>query len=164
MCGYSYNGDPGGEDILDHHGSCSDPNIVRNSDTADDLGVLADIYVVADDGGDIRIPPITADTAVAVDDAPFADTGLRIHDDGAEVFQMQVLTKASGADDETQPGTQPVLAAAIPEAEQLIWRGEGVLLFFTKEAQIPFDIVHLRADPPFHEFFFECHELKNMKA
>ena len=63
-----------------------------------------------------------------------------------------------------QPEAEPVLAAAVPKAKQFVRLVEGVLLLFAEEAQIPLDVVHLRADPPFQESFFECHGIKGMRA
>ena len=115
-------------------------------------------------GAAMATTAIAADAAVAMDDATFADAGFRIHDDGTEVLQMQVFSEASSADDESQSRSQSILPATIPETEQFVRRGEGVLFFFAKEAQIPLDVVHLRTDPPFHKYFLECHGLMRMRT
>ena len=148
-----------GQNIFYHHGASPDPNVVRDADATDDLGILPDVNVVADDGGVIRIAAIAADAAVAMDDAAFADTRLGVHDYRSKMLQMEVLTEAAGADDETQAGTEAVLAPAVPEAEQLVRAGEGVLLLGPEESQIPLDVVHLRTDPPLEYYFFRCHKL-----
>ena len=113
----THNCDPRREDIFNHHGPRSDTDIVSHADTAEDLCVLPNIHIVADDRGVVGITSITADTAVAMDDASFADTGLRIHDDGSEVLQMQIFTETACTDDEAQPGSQAILPSAIPETE-----------------------------------------------
>ena len=147
----------GRQDIFDHYRTCPDPNIVCDSDAANDLRILADVHIVADDGGVIRIAAVTADAAVAVDDATLANASFRIHDDGAEMLHVQVLTKASCADDESQPGTKAILTPAIPEAKQFVGLVKCVFLLLAEKTQVPLDVVHLRADPPLHESLFECH-------
>ena len=152
--GDSHDGHTGRQNIFDHHGAGPDPHVVRDPDAAEDLGVLSDVHVVADDGGVVGVAAVTADAAVAVDDATLADTRFRIHDDGSEMLQMQVFSKAAGTDDEAQPGAEAVLAPTIPEAKQFVRRGKGVFLLLTKKTQVPLDVVHLGADPPFEESFF----------
>ena len=155
---YAHHGHAGRQDVLHDDRAGSDADAVRDADAAEDLRVLSDVDVVADDGGVVGIAAVAADAAVAVDDAVPSNPGLGIDDHGSVMLQVQVFTEAACADDEAQSRTQTVLAASIPEAEEFVRRGEGVLLFFTKEAQIPLDVVHLRTDPPFHEFFLECHD------
>ena len=154
MPGDADNGHARRKDIFHDDGTGADPDIVRNADATENLGVLADVHMVADDGGVVRIAAVTADAAVAVDDAALADACLGIHDHGTETPR---------ADDETQPGSEAVLAPAIPEAEQPVAAGE--LFLFPKETKIPLDVVHLRADPPLHEFFLERHDCAvNLRA
>lgn len=117
FCWYSDNGDVRCYDIFDYYRSCPNPNIIRDSDAANYLRILADVHIVADDGGVIRIAAVTADAAVAVDDATLADARFRIHDDGTEMFQMQIFTKAACTDDKAQPRAETVLPPTIPEAK-----------------------------------------------
>lgn len=138
--------------------------MVRNPDAADNLCVLPDVDIIADDRGVVRVAAVAADATVAVDDAPFTYARFGIHDDGTEVLQMKVLSEAAGTNDEAQPGAEAVLAPTIPETEHFVGRSESVLLFFTKKTQIPLDVVHFGTDPPFEESFFQGHRLKNKKA
>lgn len=113
----SNDGNPRSQYIFNHHGAGTDSHIVSHADATENLGVLPNIYIVADDGGVIGITTIAADAAVSVDDTALADSCFRIHDNGAEVLQVQVLAEASSADDESQSRSQSILPATIPEAE-----------------------------------------------
>ena len=159
MCGNADYGHIWCQDILYYHCPGPDTDVVRNANAADNLCVLANIYVVPDYGGVIGIAAVAADAAIAVDDATLANARLRVHDDGTEVLQVQVFSEAAGADDEAQAGAEPVLATAVPETEQFVGAGKRVFLLLAKEAQIPLDVILLRADPPLHNNFFECHEM-----
>ena len=161
FAGDAHDGHAGRQDILDDHGAGPDADVVRDADAAEDLGVLPDVDVVADDGGVVGIAAVAADAAVAVDDAALADAGFRIDDDGTVVLQLQVFAEAAGADDKSEAGAEAVFAPAVPEAEQFVRAGEGVLLLGPEESQIAFDVIHLRPDPPLEEDFFQCHKKTN---
>ena len=98
-------------------GASTNPNIVGDSDSSEDLSVLPDVNVVSDDRGVIRIAAIASDAAVAVDDAALADTGFGVDDDRAEVLKMQILSETAGTDNESQTGSQSVFPAAVPKTK-----------------------------------------------
>ena len=86
FCGNANHGDAGRQNIFDNHSAGANPHIVSDPDAADNLGILTNVNVVADNRGVVGISAVAADAAVSVDDAAFADSCFGIHDDGPEVL------------------------------------------------------------------------------
>ncbi len=95
--------DAGCENIFDNHGAGTDPDIVRDADSSQDLGALADVHVVPDDGRVVRISSVAADAAVSVYLAVLANSCFRIHNDRTVMLQLQSLIKTTSTNDETEP-------------------------------------------------------------
>ena len=109
------------QNIFHHNRTSADSYIVSDAYSAENLCVLSDIDIVANHRRIIRISAVAPDATITVDDTTFANAGLGIDDNGAKVLNMQIFAEASGTDDESQAGTQPIFPSAIPKTKQLVW-------------------------------------------
>ena len=88
------------QNVFHDNSPCSDSDIICDTNPAENLGILPNVYIVPDDRRVIWISAVTTDAAIAVDDTPFPDTGLWIDNNGTEMLQMQIFAEAAGADNE----------------------------------------------------------------
>lgn len=99
--------------ILDHYSSGPNLDIVGDRYSSKDLGELADIYIVPDDRGVVRIASFAADAAVSMDSAVFADPGFRIYYHRAEMLQLKAFSEAAGTYYESESGSKSVFLCLI---------------------------------------------------
>ena len=100
ICRHAHNSNARRQNIFYYDSAGTYPNVICDTNPAENLGILSDVYMISDNRRVIRISAVAADTAIAVNDTPFPDASLWVKDDGSEILQMQILTKAASTDNE----------------------------------------------------------------